>query len=81
MLHAIATGECHQDARATHLLRLHGEMYTVTIAENVHTTHRQPNIYMESQNTTNMWIHRLNVVCSCLHNCIHLIYAHKHTQL
>ena len=41
----VARGECHQDAHATNLLRLHGQMYTVTIGENVHTTHRQPNTW------------------------------------
>lgn len=29
--------------------------------------------YGESQNTINMQIHRLNLVCSCLQNCRHFI--------
>ena len=29
--------------------------------------------YVESQKTINMQIHRLNLVCSCLQNCIHFI--------
>ena len=46
---------------------------------NVHTTHAQTAQYMESQNTINMWIHRLTFVCSCLQNLILHMHIDTHS--